>query len=77
MCGGSIKAAHDSRPAKTQSATTDYPAPKTTLPGSGRRAEYIRALPKIIVGASTDKGILGYRLKQFRRKTRNFVSTNI
>jgi hypothetical protein len=36
-----------------------------------------RALPKIIVGASTDKGILGYRLKQFRRKTRNFVSTNI
>jgi len=39
--------------------------------------EHLRALPKIIVGASTDKGILGYRLKQFRRKIRNFVSMNI
>jgi len=41
------------------------------------RLEELRALPKIIVGASTDKGILGYRLKQFRRKIRNFVSMNI
>jgi predicted NACHT family NTPase len=49
----------------------------TSIAASSDGKVLVRALPKIIVGASTDKGILGYRLKQFRRKTRNFVSKNI
>jgi hypothetical protein len=43
----------------------------------GEDSGELRALPKIIVGTSTDKNILGYRLNQFRLKTRNFVSVNI